>query len=71
MAKPEDITVDDKANQWDRIVTANDSTEIANIGQGPFELRLQRASVNDPMSATQRIYTSREHPSHIVLPIVR
>ena len=30
MANPEDITVDDKANQWDRIVTADDSTEIAN-----------------------------------------
>ena len=30
MAKPEDITLDDKANQWDRIVTADDSTEIAN-----------------------------------------
>jgi len=24
MAKPEDITVEDKANQWDRIVTADD-----------------------------------------------
>ena len=30
MAKPEDIQLDDKANQWDRIVTADDSTEIAN-----------------------------------------
>jgi len=30
MAKPEDITLADKANQWDRIVTADDSTEIAN-----------------------------------------
>src|SRR3954454_15758039 len=30
MAKPEDITIEDKANQWDRIVTADDSTEIAN-----------------------------------------
>src|SRR5580765_2570741 len=30
MAKPEDITLEDKANQWDRIVTADDSTEIAN-----------------------------------------
>src|SRR6185503_2936564 len=30
MANPEDITVDDKANQWDRIVTADDATEIAN-----------------------------------------
>jgi len=27
MAKPEDITLADKANQWDRIVTADDSTE--------------------------------------------
>jgi predicted ester cyclase len=30
MARPEDITNEDKANQWDRIVTADDSTEIAN-----------------------------------------
>ena len=30
MAKPEDITIEDKANQWDRIVTADDATEIAN-----------------------------------------
>ena len=30
MAKPEDITLEDKANQWDRIVTADDATEIAN-----------------------------------------
>ncbi len=30
MAKPEDITVEDKANQWDRIVSANDPLEIAN-----------------------------------------
>ena len=30
MAKPEDITLADKANQWDRIVAADDSTEIAN-----------------------------------------
>ena len=30
MAKPEDITVEDKANQWDRSVSADDATEIAN-----------------------------------------
>jgi predicted ester cyclase len=30
MAKPEDITLDDKATQWDRIVAADDSKEIAN-----------------------------------------
>ena len=29
MANPEDITLEDKANQWDRIVSSNDSTEIA------------------------------------------
>jgi predicted ester cyclase len=30
MARPEDITLEDKATQWDRIVAADDSTEIAN-----------------------------------------
>lgn len=30
MAKPEDITREDKATQWDRIVAANDPVEIAN-----------------------------------------
>ena len=30
MANPEDITVDDKANQWDRITAGNDPVEIGN-----------------------------------------
>jgi predicted ester cyclase len=30
MANPEDITVEDKANQWDRITAGDDPTEIAN-----------------------------------------
>jgi len=30
MARPEDITMEDKATQWERIVAADDSTEIAN-----------------------------------------
>jgi len=30
LAKPEDITLEDKAGQWDRIVATNDPTEIAN-----------------------------------------
>jgi hypothetical protein len=29
------------------------------------------AKAGDFVSATQRVYTSRERPSHIVLPIVR
>jgi predicted ester cyclase len=30
LAKPEDITLEDKAGQWDRLVATNDPTEIAN-----------------------------------------
>jgi predicted ester cyclase len=30
MAKPDDITAEDKATQWDRIVAADDPTEISN-----------------------------------------
>jgi predicted ester cyclase len=30
MARPEDITAEDKANQWDRITAGDDPTEIAN-----------------------------------------
>ena len=31
---------------------------IVNVGRGPFELHLRRASTSDPMAVSQRIYTS-------------
>jgi hypothetical protein len=54
MARVTDIKLDTQGGR--RLLRY--STNIANIGQGPFELRLHRDTINDPMSAIQRIYTA-------------
>jgi hypothetical protein len=54
MARVTDIKID-KTSDGRRLLRY--STEIANVGQGAFELNLHRASVGDPMTTTQRIYT--------------
>lgn len=46
------------------------STEIANVGAGAFELNLHRASINDPMTTTQRIYTSTGSRDVSTLPVL-
>ena len=55
MARVSDLKID-KTSDGRRLLRY--STEIANVGQGAFELNLHRASVNDPMTTTQRIYTA-------------
>jgi Lysyl oxidase len=55
MARVTDVKID-KSSDGRRLLRY--STEIANVGQGAFELNLHRATVNDPMTTAQRIYTS-------------
>jgi lysyl oxidase len=54
MARVSDLKVDTQNGR--RLLRY--STEIANVGQGAFELHLRRATVNDPMTTIQRIYTA-------------
>lgn len=55
MARITDLKID-KTTDGRRLLRY--STEIANVGQGAFELHLHRASLTDPMAVTQRVYTS-------------
>ena len=49
------------------------STWFPVIDRNPqkFVPSIYKATAEDFVTATQRIYTSREHPSHVVLPVVR
>jgi hypothetical protein len=55
MAPIADIKVD-KTQDGRRLLRF--TAEIVNVGQGPFELRLHRDNITDPMTTSQRIYTS-------------
>ena len=55
MAPIADIKVD-KTSDGRRLLRF--TAVIVNVGQGPFELRLHRNNVTDPMTTSQRIYTS-------------
>jgi hypothetical protein len=55
MARIADIKID-KTNDGRRLLRF--TAVIVNVGQGPFELHLRRASTSDPMTTSQRIYTS-------------
>lgn len=55
MARVADVKVE-KTNDGRRLLRF--TAVIVNVGRGPFELHLTRASTSDPMSVTQRIYTS-------------
>jgi predicted acyl esterase len=56
-----------------RIMVQVQSTWFPVIDRNPqkFVPSIYKATAEDFVSATQRIYTSREHPSHVVLPVVR
>ena len=55
-----------------RIMVQVQSTWFPVIDRNPqkFVPSIYKATAEDFVSATQRIYTSREHPSHVVLPVV-
>lgn len=55
MAPIADIRID-KTNDGRRLLRF--TAVIVNVGQGPFELRLRRDNITQPMTTTQRIYTS-------------
>jgi putative CocE/NonD family hydrolase len=56
-----------------RIMVQVQSTWFPVIDRNPqkFVPSIYKATAEDFVAATQRIYTSRERPSHIVLPVVR
>ena len=55
MARVADVKVD-KTSDGRRLLRF--TAVIVNVGRGPFELHLTRATTSDPMTVTQRIYTS-------------
>ena len=56
-----------------RLMVQVQSTWFPLIDRNPqkFVPSIYRATAEDFVAATQRVYTSRERPSHLVLPVVR